>query len=395
MPATNSRTKPSGSQGESANAITPPPSSESVIAIRLREPATRPATKSAAVTAPAPKAPMMKPATVSFRSKACAKAGASVLTGSEANPTAATTIRKARRRGSSRSRPSASRRREVPRSAVSCGRGRIARRAPTKTRYENEFSRNEAGMPRYSTDAAPSAGPIARARLYVIELSATAVGRLSRSTREAINACWGGIEIALVTPSPRAKTITTHAAARPDQARMASVAASSEPVDEQCRSEVLEPGPARGKRVACEVRAEVPLPDQSENGGRAGGRTHGELSIRFPSGHAVARPRAHPARDRIDRERRDSVAPGSRGDRGRPPRAPVLGPGAGAQPARARNRRRRLPRHGRDRGRHAPSRKPCPGRVAPAGSRRACPDSRPLGPADVRRRRQLSRAAQL
>jgi hypothetical protein len=136
-----------------------------VIAIRLREPATRPATSSAAVTAPAPNAPMMNPATVSFRPKAWANAGASVFTGSEANPTAATTIRKASRRGSARRRPKASRRREPSRGAVSSARGRITSSAAMKTRYESELSRNEAGIPRYSTDAAPNAGPIARARL--------------------------------------------------------------------------------------------------------------------------------------------------------------------------------------------------------------------------------------
>ena len=44
--------------------------------------------------------------------------GASVFTGSDANPTAATTIRNARRRGSSRSKPRASRSRDVSRVAI-------------------------------------------------------------------------------------------------------------------------------------------------------------------------------------------------------------------------------------------------------------------------------------
>jgi hypothetical protein len=62
----------------------------SVAAMRRREPAVRPATMNAAVTAPAPKTPMISPETVSAYSNSAAKAGASVFTGSEANPTAAT-----------------------------------------------------------------------------------------------------------------------------------------------------------------------------------------------------------------------------------------------------------------------------------------------------------------
>ena len=46
------------------------------------------------MTAPAPKTPMMYPAVVSFSPNAFAQAGASVFTGSEAKPTAATITRK-------------------------------------------------------------------------------------------------------------------------------------------------------------------------------------------------------------------------------------------------------------------------------------------------------------
>ena len=106
---------------------------------------------------------MMNPATVSRYPNSCAKAGARVFTGSEAKPTAATTIRNASKRGSARSTFSESRRRVL--FTVSWGRGRITSSAPTKTRYEAELSRNEAGIPRYATDAAPATGPAARAML--------------------------------------------------------------------------------------------------------------------------------------------------------------------------------------------------------------------------------------
>ena len=53
--------------------------------MRVRVPAERPARTSAAVTAPAPNAPMITPAVVSGHPNATAKAGASVFTGSEAS----------------------------------------------------------------------------------------------------------------------------------------------------------------------------------------------------------------------------------------------------------------------------------------------------------------------
>ncbi len=145
-----------------------------------------------------------------------------MFTGSEAKPTAATTIRNASRRGSSRSKGRASSSRDDSRGAFSCGRGRVITRAATKTRYEPALSRNEAGMPRYSTDAAAATGPAARAMLYVIELSAIAVGSSCGSTSEATSACCDGIDVALVTPSPSATTITTHARASPAHASAAS-----------------------------------------------------------------------------------------------------------------------------------------------------------------------------
>ena len=64
-PATASRTNPSGSHGTTENVRMPPPSSASVIAIRRREPVTRPATRNAAITAPVPKQATIAPAHVS------------------------------------------------------------------------------------------------------------------------------------------------------------------------------------------------------------------------------------------------------------------------------------------------------------------------------------------
>jgi hypothetical protein len=83
-----------------------------------------------------------------------------------------------------------------------------------KIRYENAFRPNAAGMPRYWTASAALAGPIARARLNVIELSATAVGTSGSSTSWAIIACCAGAEKALTTPSATASAITTHVGAR-------------------------------------------------------------------------------------------------------------------------------------------------------------------------------------
>ena len=159
----------------------------------------------------------------------------------------------------------------------------------------------DAGMPSLRTESAASAGPTARARLYVIELSATADCSCDRGTRSAISACDAGAENALTTPSPSEKTHHDpdrreprpgehgeHAAERGrDELRheheLAAVEAVGRaarprrehedgderrelehaeqerrvrvPVDEERRGEILEPRPARRRRVADEVRA--------------------------------------------------------------------------------------------------------------------------------------------
>jgi hypothetical protein len=82
-------------------------------------------------------------------------------------------------------------------------------------------------MPRYSTASAALAGPIARARLNVIELSATAVGTSLSSTSEGIIACWAGAENALTTPSAAASAITTAGGARSRYASRPSPAESA------------------------------------------------------------------------------------------------------------------------------------------------------------------------
>jgi hypothetical protein len=70
-----------------------------------------------------------------------------------------------------------------------------------------------------------SAGPEARARLYVIELSPTAVGRSARSTSEASSADAAGTEKAIAMPIPAEITITAGAVAWPAQASAATSAA--------------------------------------------------------------------------------------------------------------------------------------------------------------------------
>ena len=87
-----------------------------------------------------------------------------------------------------------------------------------KTRYESAFSPKAAGIPRYSTARAADAGPTARARLNVIELSATAVGTSCVSTSCGIMACCAGAENALTIPSATASAITTAGGARSCQA---------------------------------------------------------------------------------------------------------------------------------------------------------------------------------
>jgi hypothetical protein len=86
---------------------------------------------------------------------------------------------------------------------------------------------NEAGIPSLRTESAASAGPTARARLYVIELSATADCRCERGTRSASSASEAGAENALTTPSPRELSITTQTGASPPQASAASSALSA------------------------------------------------------------------------------------------------------------------------------------------------------------------------
>jgi hypothetical protein len=116
--------------------------------MRQREPATRPATTSAAVTAPAPKAPTIRPAQVSGRPYACAKAGDNVFTGSEANPTIATINRNAASSGLCRRSWKLSRTRDSARLARSCVRGRTTTSATMKTPYDTALTANEAGIPR-------------------------------------------------------------------------------------------------------------------------------------------------------------------------------------------------------------------------------------------------------
>ena len=100
-----------------------------------------------------------------------------------------------------------------------------------KIRYETALRPNAAGMPRYWTARAALAGPIARARLNVIELRATAVGTSGSSTSCVIIACCAGAENALTTPSATASAITTQVGARSRYASSPSPAESTTATD--------------------------------------------------------------------------------------------------------------------------------------------------------------------
>jgi hypothetical protein len=86
---------------------------------------------------------------------------------------------------------------------------------------------NAAGIPSAATVTAAAAGPIARARLYVIELSASALRRSDGGTSDDTNACEAGAENAEPTPSASEKPITTATPASPANASAASTAVSA------------------------------------------------------------------------------------------------------------------------------------------------------------------------
>jgi hypothetical protein len=134
-----------------------------------------------------------------------------------------------------------------------CGRGRTTRTPRTSVRYEAALIPNAAGMPRASTVTAASAGPAARARFHVIELSATAAAICSLWTSDASRASAAGDANAFATPRQNASTITTAGDASPAQ---------------ELRGERLEPQPGRGERVAEEVRPEPAAEDQLDRSPR-------------------------------------------------------------------------------------------------------------------------------
>src|SRR6266508_4037107 len=229
----NSGRNAKGSHGDSANPVTPNPSSASVIAIRVREPATRPATTSAAVTAPAPKTPMMAPASVSACPKVCANAGASVLIGSEANPTLITISRKSTSCGSRRS--SAMLSRNDGDSSRSCSRGRMTSSAPASRRYEKALSRNAAGIPSQTIAPAALAGPSASDEQQLAPVDAVGDGARPRRQDEDRD------ELRKVEDAEQEHRV-------------------GEAEDEQGGREVLKPGSAGRRRVPEEVRTEVARP---------------------------------------------------------------------------------------------------------------------------------------
>ena len=117
----------------------------------------------------------------------CANAGDSVLTGSDPKPTHITITSDIASCGSARISPMLSRR--DARAASTCGCGVTSSRPATSARYERELSANAQGIPSVAMIAAAVTGPIARARLNVIEFSATAWATSLGPTREVIRAC--------------------------------------------------------------------------------------------------------------------------------------------------------------------------------------------------------------
>src|SRR4051794_41985093 len=93
------------------------------------------------------------------------------------------------------------------RPARCCGRGRTNRSAAMKTRYDAELMKNAHGMPKAAIAAAASAGPLARAMLNVIELSAIAEPRSRRDTSDETIARCAGAEKAAAAPRRHAETI--------------------------------------------------------------------------------------------------------------------------------------------------------------------------------------------
>ncbi len=202
----------------------------------------------------------------------------------------------------------------APFRALLLARGCTSSSPAKSSRYDAELIANAHGIPSVAITPAALAGPIARARLNVIELSATACGTSSSSTSAAISDCCAGIESALTIPSAPEKPITTHSVAAPPHASPASTAVSAvdvscvassslrrssavgkatrprrehehghelaevedaeqerrvrQPEDEDRRGEVLEPRAARRRRVADEVRREVARADHPPRGAR-------------------------------------------------------------------------------------------------------------------------------
>ena len=131
--------------------------------------------------------PTIAPDQVSEYPKTCANAGDSVFTGSEPKPTHITISSDIASCGSARTRPMLSR--SDARIAKTCWRGFTASSPATSARYESELRANAQGMPSVAITPAALAGPIARARLKVIELRATAWATSLASTSEVISAC--------------------------------------------------------------------------------------------------------------------------------------------------------------------------------------------------------------
>ncbi len=144
-----------------------------------------------------------------------------MLIGSEVIPTAITMARYPASRGFSRTMAMLSRN-EVPRTRGT-GVGVITSSAATSTRYETALIANAGAIPKAAITSAAAAGPIARARLKVIEFSATACVSESRGTSEPTRAICAGFETAVTTPTTPAKPITSHVVASPCQTSTASV----------------------------------------------------------------------------------------------------------------------------------------------------------------------------
>lgn len=102
--------------------------------------------------------------------------------------------------------------------ASAWGAGRTTSKPATNRMYDAALTANAGEVPKPAITAAALTGPIARARLNVIEFSATACGRSSRGTSDPIIAIWAAFVNAFNDPRHNEKRMSARAVAWPVQA---------------------------------------------------------------------------------------------------------------------------------------------------------------------------------